>query len=914
MPGLSAEGDDRRLLEQVPAAVVAVDLAHVITRWSPGAEALYGWTEEQALGRSVRELIFASDTPNDGIAAQTHSGRVWEGEVLVRHRDGHRLLVFVRNAPILDDHGAVVGVVGVSMDVTNVRRLEADREAAVSALGSRFDQTAERIASLQHLTAALVPAREQDDVVKAVLNGSLTVLPAVAAGILLLDEAAMSLRLAGSVGFPEQVASTYAVLPLAFDSPATQAIRTQSARLYGDAQAFTDAYPLLDSNQGFQARAAVPVSAGGRPLGALTLAFAEAHEFDDAEVQLLHALAAQCGQALERCRLLASERAASSRAAFLGRASDRLGHSLNLQETLEALLELLVPEFADWVVVHLREGQQVVVRATAHRFPTADRALRDLALGRTLDLASEGGAAEALRTQRSVLYAELPDHLRRRLEVPGQDAASRLTADTALAAPMVSGEEVLGVLSLARVDGQAYVEADVTVVEQLAARAALALTRSRAYQRARESALALQRNLLPQAPPDIPGLEIAWRYLPGAEGELVGGDWYDVLPLQHGRVGLVIGDVMGRGVEAAAVMGQLRAMARAYAQAGLRPGAVLQHLDAALPGLQQDAIATLLFVELDPASGAVVAASAGHLPAVIVGPGREGTSLLELDPGAPLGVGHGEFVETRRVLSRGSTLLLYTDGLVESSAQPVGVGISHLLQCLDAQKDIGDRRPEQLCDRVLGALLHGGGASDDTALLAVALDQHVDEVATPYLNAVLTGAQDLGELRRTVRRRCGLWQVTDDLADNALLVVTELATNALLHVGAPVTVTVRLQPGGLRVEVHDASSDRLPLPALSSLHTPSGDDLDAIVAELSGSGTTGRGMLLVSGLCDSWGVAAEPEGKTVWASLTTESGQHGLCRPVRRNVGAAPRTPCPARARQRGARRRCRARAAHPGR
>jgi anti-sigma regulatory factor (Ser/Thr protein kinase) len=234
-------------------------------------------------------------------------------------------------------------------------------------------------------------------------------------------------------------------------------------------------------------------------------------------------------------------------------------------------------------------------------------------------------------------------------------------------------------------------------------------------------------------------------------------------------------------------------------------------------------------------------------------------------------VGHGEFVETRRVLSRGSTLLLYTDGLVESSAQPVGVGISHLLQCLDAQKDIGDRRPEQLCDRVLGALLHGGGASDDTALLAVALDQHVDEVATPYLNAVLTGAQDLGELRRTVRRRCGLWQVTDDLADNALLVVTELATNALLHVGAPVTVTVRLQPGGLRVEVHDASSDRLPLPALSSLHTPSGDDLDAIVAELSGSGTTGRGMLLVSGLCDSWGVAAEPEGKTVWASLTTGS-------------------------------------------
>lgn len=849
---------EAEVLDQLPIAVITVDLDHLVAGWSRGAERLYGWTTAEALGRSIRELVFSIEAAADGISAQTHSGRSWNGEVLVRHRDGSRFLVQVRNVPLLNEIGEVVGVLGVSWEVPSTGELSAS--ASASGPG---DVAAQRVSRLQLLTAALVPAGTVGEVVAAVLDAGLTALDADAGALLLLEEDAL-LRVAGVRGFQPEVVAPFTVLSVDSDAPVAEAVRRRTTLLFPDHAAFGAAYPKLGTNVGFEARAAVPVFGGNVLEGALSLAFSSPHAFDDEEVQLLHTLAALCGQALERCRLLAAEQAASAREAFVGRASDVLSRSLSPADTLDAIGQLLVPSYGDWLVLHVREEDRFVGRGVAHRDPDALKALGALSLGQTLDLASDGGPGEAVRTRLAVLHTSVPKAVRRRMVVPEPWTASarELGASTGLSVPMIVGDQVVGTISLARVDGAVYDEADVSVVELIATRAAVALAHAQTYERSRAGAVALQRNLLPQNLPDVPGLTFAWRYLPGAEGALVGGDWYDVFPLAHGRIGLVIGDVMGHGMVAAAVMGQLRAMARAYAQAGLRPAEVLSHLDRALPELEQDSIATLLFLELDPATATVVGASAGHLPAVVVG--SHGATLLEFDPGPPLGAGPGRYLEARRSLPRGSTLLLYTDGLVEDRTRSLSEGLELLLSSLT--RDVPDTT-DTLCDQVLHDLGRDEANSDDTALLVVALHSELVEAVTPFVSMLVEDLHDVQPMRHAVQRRSQLWHLPDDIADDVLLIATELTTNALLHAGPPVSATVRLEQTAVRIEVHDAAPDLLPLPPLCAGPRPEDLDLDAIIAELETSGTTGRGMHLVERLTSSWEVQAEPGGKIVWAAV-----------------------------------------------
>jgi serine phosphatase RsbU (regulator of sigma subunit) len=253
------------------------------------------------------------------------------------------------------------------------------------------------------------------------------------------------------------------------------------------------------------------------------------------------------------------------------------------------------------------------------------------------------------------------------------------------------------------------------VVQDLAARAAVAVVNARQYERDRETALTLQRSLLPQRMPRVPGMELAWRYLPAGEGALVGGDWYDVLPLDGGKVALVIGDVMGRGVQAAGVMGQLRATARAHAAAHLAPEAVLAHLDAAVGRLEQGQISTTAFAVLDPARRRLTVASAGHLPPLLV-PARGEPAFVPVDPGPPLGAGRPEYRAATVPFGAGSMLLLFTDGLVEDRVRAVDVGMRMLREAA-----AGAGSAEDLCERALVALGRADGSDDDTALLAVSL-------------------------------------------------------------------------------------------------------------------------------------------------------------------------------------------------
>jgi anti-sigma regulatory factor (Ser/Thr protein kinase) len=375
--------------------------------------------------------------------------------------------------------------------------------------------------------------------------------------------------------------------------------------------------------------------------------------------------------------------------------------------------------------------------------------------------------------------------------------------------------------------GVALVATDAS--EAVAARASL-----------RRTALTLQRSLLPATLPSTEELEVAGRYVAGgATDSDVGGDWYDVIPLGAGRVAVVIGDVMGRGVPAAAVMGQLRTAARTCARLDLRPAEVLDVLDALLRDLDQDAIATCAYGAFDPHTRQLRLASAGHLPPLLRGPGGR-TRPVELEVGAPLGLGDPAR-ETTVHLQAGSVLALCTDGLVESRT---GDGVDTVCGALDAVSG----SLEELADRVL-AVAPSDGSQDDVALLLLRVPDDVDTRSRTVVLDVSRERALMIDVRQQARVAMRSWMLLDEVVDTATLVASELATNALVHGRGRVELRLRL------------TRDRLVLESVDSGHhmprrRRAGDDDEG-----------GRGLHLVASLAHRWGFRATDAGKVVWAEL-----------------------------------------------
>lgn len=358
----------------------------------------------------------------------------------------------------------------------------------------------------------------------------------------------------------------------------------------------------------------------------------------------------------------------------------------------------------------------------------------------------------------------------------------------------------------------------------------------------RRTAMTLQQSLLPAVLPSTEELEVTARYLAGAAGTLVGGDWYDVIALGAGRVALVLGDVMGRGVPAAAVMGQLRTAARTCARLDLRPGEVLDVLDGVLRDLDQDAIATCVYAVFDPHTRDLRLASAGHLPPLVRTPdGR--TSALSVELSAPLGLADPARESTLQ-LKPGSTLALYTDGLVAFRGDDLDHGIALLCDAVAA----GPVDLEQLADRVMERRTERDG-EDDVALLLVRVPEDVDTRSRTVLVEVPRERALLVDVRSQARLAMRSWMLLDDVVDTATVVASELATNALVHGRGRVELRLRL------------TRDRLVLESVDSgQHMPRRrrpDDEDE----------GGRGLHLVAELADRWGFRATDEGKVVWAEI-----------------------------------------------
>ncbi len=419
-------------------------------------------------------------------------------------------------------------------------------------------------------------------------------------------------------------------------------------------------------------------------------------------------------------------------------------------------------------------------------------------------------------------------------------------AHTLAAVPLILRGQVAGVVSLmAAGDRAPFTGADVAFLEELAARAAVAVEHAELYRRSRDTALTLQRSLLPLGVVEPEGLEIAARYVPGVADTEVGGDWFDVIDLGAGRVGLVIGDVMGRGVRAAAIMGQLRTAVRTCARLELSPYEVLTLLDSVVCEIDEGQIATCIYGVVEPHTGLLTLANAGHPPPLVVAPDGL-VSRLYMEVGTPLGLGRGDVKEYTVRLQRGALLVLFTDGLVESRERDIDAGVSDLAAVLARQNGSLSRR----ADHALAALGRDEGHDDDVALLLVGLPDTDASGATRFAEiAVPAGPAGLGEARGRARELLTDWLVEADIIDSVVLLMSELVTNALVHGRSP--LSARLRRTGSRVIVEVADGDpRMP----RRRH-----------ADVEDEG--GRGLELVSLIASRWGTRLAGAGKVVWAEI-----------------------------------------------
>ncbi len=361
---------------------------------------------------------------------------------------------------------------------------------------------------------------------------------------------------------------------------------------------------------------------------------------------------------------------------------------------------------------------------------------------------------------------------------------------------------------------------------------------------AREHQIAeeLQASLLPGLDFDPEHLQIASFYSAGVEGTQVGGDWYDVIELGAGRTALVVGDVMGRGVRAAAVMGQLRAAIRAYARLDLPPADLLELCDGAVRELGDDQIVTCVYAVFDPVEHSLTFANAGHLPPLLVAPAGS-VERLSGSAGAPLGSGPLTLFDQTVPMAAGSMLALYTDGLVERRDRDIDAGIALLIEEIAESADDLAGLPACLVARMLPA-----GQDDDVAVLLARVPLESPVVPTVRFAAGDT-AQTVATARHWVGRIATSWQVGPERCADAEVLVGELVTNALTHGTAPVEIRLRHTRDALMIEVSDTA------PFLPRRLRPAVDD------------EHGRGLLLVATLSQRWGVRPRPDGKAVWCVL-----------------------------------------------
>ncbi|NUU23721.1 MAG: SpoIIE family protein phosphatase [Streptomycetaceae bacterium] len=662
------------LLDLLGVAAVVLDTQGRIVFWSPQAEAVFGYTAEEALGEPARQLLIHPehrDLVNQLFAEVLATGANWAGAFPIRHKDGSTRLVEFRNMRLLDDLGDVYAL-GIAADQTTLRRVETD--LALS----------ERLVSQSPIGLALLDTGLRYLLVNPALE-----------------------RINGVPAADHIGRRPHEILPFLDTETIESALR----------QVMVTGTPLIDQYT------------VGRTLAD--------PEHDRAWSVSYYQLEGHGGQVIgvacsvvdvtERHQAATAADRARRRLALIADASARVGTTLEVQQTAQELVDVSVPDLADVAAVdvldavlafrrtgHTREGTELFrPLAVASAYPTEAAAAADT-VGELAAYGADRLITQCVHSGQPVLVAHTGHddllHIARDPAVAARIA--RAGVHSYLAVPLIAHNEVLGAFDLLRARNPLpFADDDVILAAELAARAAVAIDNARWHQSVRNAAETLQRSLLPGHPPQLTGLEVASAYQPAEASRQIGGDWYDVIPLTGDKTALVVGDVMGNGIDAAATMGRLRTATCAFADLDLVPDEVLRHLDKITSGLEHY-IATCAYAVYDPHRQRCQIANAGHLPPVLIPSGRP-PELLDLPTGAPLGVGGVPFRTTAFALHPGDRLILYTDGLVETRHHPIDERLDTLVHILAEPP----RPLEDTCQWLLDALRHPDD-HDDVALLA----------------------------------------------------------------------------------------------------------------------------------------------------------------------------------------------------
>ncbi|MEV4502326.1 SpoIIE family protein phosphatase [Streptomyces klenkii] len=830
---MHAYADPHSPTATVPMA--AVDAEGTVTLWSPAARHLLGHAPGEVIGRPAAALL-AAPLPGPALRALTRSAP-WSGVLTARHRDGGAVRVTVRAHPCPEGDGRVQWVLlGAAPEAAGAAGPDAAPDA-VLADAARKDAALKEWAYVQSPIATAVYDR---DLRLTGANGEM-------------------LRLSGR---PEEAMLGLQLTEIFPGSPFDEFGRLMAEVLRTGEALRTDTFFRAPGQSRERAWATffTPLKDGDGRVQGVSIA------------------------ALDRTE----PHRARERLAMVNDAGARIGTTLDVGRTAEELADLTAGGFADLVTVDLLDAvlhsgdpagaaldgdgrpDGAVLRRAAARpgrdgLPAGPPGPFSYAPASPPAEALASGRASLHRADAAVIGAwadgtggTVPSDPSGGAVRPATPAPSgspdRDGAHSVLVVPLRARGTALGVALFVRRPGTEPFDADdLLLAEEIAARAGVCVDNARRYAAERSVALTLQRSLLPGRLPEQAAVEVTSRYLPAGAQAGVGGDWFDVIPLSGARVALVVGDVVGHGLHASAVMGRLRAAVRTLADLDLPPDELLTHLDdlvvqlaqdeaaERVPGTVRETGATCLYVVYDPVSRSCVLARAGHPAPVLVTPGGM-ARFLDIPGGPPLGLGGLPFESTELRLPEGSLLALYTDGLVEGHDHDIGAGLDGLRAALS-----GPAAPlEQTCDAVLDALLprRPERPTDDIALLLA---------RTRALDASQVRSWDLPAERSTVAdarkfasEQLAAWGL-EELGFTTELVVSELVTNAVRHAYAPIRLRLIRERASLICEVSDASSTS---PRMRR-------------ARVTDEG--GRGLLLVAQLTERWGTRFTPDGKTIWA-------------------------------------------------
>ncbi|MEV6601598.1 SpoIIE family protein phosphatase [Actinoplanes sp. NPDC051346] len=745
-------------------------------------ETFLAWTGYERVAlvgrRRFRDLL----SPGDKIYYETHYAPLlsMQDDVLemafdLVRADGRRLPILVNSILGRDPSGRPRVVRTTVFNATERRGYEKELLAA-----RRLAEASEqRVGALQQVVADLAAAATAAEVGEAVVRAPGSAFGAVAARVWLLDpdrerllalastEIGTGTSVESGTGTSTEIGTGTSVesgaepgaepgaaadddVPLGSSRPVAEVARRGDLHVIGSVEEAERHFPELAApmrRSGHHTVVLLPLTAGfaGESIGAdvlgvLSFAFAEERELTDSELRVVRLLGHQAGQALDRARLYDDARRREERATFLAETTRALDEVPRLMLRARRLIDRLVPEVAEWAAIRLQVGPAGLQ-------------------------AEEGGPAPD------------PVGLAQRVALVGTHGKAELTGggpdpDYAVL-PLAAGGKVLGTLALRMAPGRRTASADAVFLNDLADRAGLALENARLYEQERAVARTLQRSLLASDMPTDPRFALETHYQAAAHDVEVGGDWFDALLITPDRLAVVVGDVVGRGIDAATTMGQLRSAIRALASAEAGPARLLERLDRFVDRVESARMATVAYAEIDLTTSEMTYACAGHLPPLLAEPGAAPRYLLDGRSGA-LGTraGRRTRLEHRLRLAAGSRLLLYTDGLIERRHRRIDAGFEMLARAYAGRRD----SPLPGLTAGLAERLVGREHSDDVCLLCLAIgtEERLER-------AIGADPMQIALLRKDMRGWLASHDVDDESTQAVLLACSEAVANAIEH-------------------------------------------------------------------------------------------------------------------------------------